>query len=98
MATLLDGMIGEFVKTHPYLAFIMFITLVVMIGYLESRVPGEGARAACITWLFALGIVVFYLFLASPLDVYGPILGVGVLVGGGRWILRYYQKHKKPAR
>ena len=87
-------MIEHFITTHRLLAYAAMTCLFALSGYAFSRVSPERPLAAIGSWAFGLLYLAFGLATVGILRPAGPLAALAVLVGGGIWIARYYERHR----
>lgn len=87
-------MIDHFIAAHRFWAYAAGAGFFALSGYGFSRLSPERPQAAIGSWVLALLYVAFGLATTRSLLPVGPVMGLAVLVGGGVWMARYYQRHR----
>jgi hypothetical protein len=88
--------VRDLVGAHPQIVFVTSVTFLAVLGYLEIRCfPKE--LGAYWTLLFALLVASVGLFHWTLLGVFGPVLGILLLIAGSVALIRWYSdNHTRP--
>jgi len=88
-------MVQSFFTAHRFLAYLAGAGFFALSGYGLARLSPEDPVAACGSWAMALLWLAFDLATTRDLLPLGPILALGVLLGGAVWIARYHERHRR---
>ena len=83
--------IGDLIRTHSHITFVVFLVGLGAVGILEIRAFPRKAGAYW-TLSFALLLVAFALFRSTSLGTLGPLLGAMVLLVGSVVLVRHYNR------
>ena len=88
-------MVQSFFAAHRFLAYLAGAGFFALSGYGLARLDPKNPVGACTSWAMALLWLAFDLATTRSLLPVGPVLGLGVLVGGVAWMARYYERHRR---
>jgi hypothetical protein len=83
-------MISQFISSHPILSVHLLVLLIIIVGFLELVFLNR--RVACITWFWALLIVVVNIVYSSWLGIVSWMAAIALFAIASFYLWRFYRR------